>query len=279
MRKFLETGGVAFAGLVTSILTAAVVTIFNLWTGFNLFTFSLWVIVPVGAIGCGLVAASGYYFAAKFLHQRPTKMLLLQMVVIAALTQSLIYWLEYKTLVIDGQNVSDYVPFLQYLDISLTKVHLKMGRALQADTGEVGSFGYWLAVFDFIGFMVGGAAVYFILLDQPTCEACNKYLKAALKKKDSFTHLEDFAPYYDNVYVNPVDSPEFAQHVRIEYSAGKADKGTINLTTTVFECPQCFGQAVQETVQVFNGREWKDVGELKRFVQMPNGIDVRPAFR
>jgi hypothetical protein len=64
MRKLLEVGGVALAGLVTSILTAAVVAIFNLWAEFNLFTFSIWVIVPVGAIGCGFVAASGYYFAA-----------------------------------------------------------------------------------------------------------------------------------------------------------------------------------------------------------------------
>jgi hypothetical protein len=200
------------------------------------------------------------------------------MIVIAAFTQVLIYWLEYKTLVVEGQDVSDYVPFLQYLDISLTSVHMMMGRSLLADTGEVGSFGYWLAAFDFVGFGVGGAAVYFILLGQLTCKECNKYLKSTLKKKDSFADSEDFAPYYDNVYVNPVDSPEFAQHVGTEHSVGKGDRATINLTTTVFECPQCCGQAVEEAVQMFNGREWEDVSELRRFVQMPNGVDVRPPF-
>jgi hypothetical protein len=31
-------------------------------TGFDVFTFSLWFIIPAGAIGTGIAAASGYYF-------------------------------------------------------------------------------------------------------------------------------------------------------------------------------------------------------------------------
>jgi hypothetical protein len=279
MRRIIETGGVALAGLVTSLLTAGIVTLFDVWTNFNLFTFSIWVIVPAGAGFCGFAAASGYYLAAKYLHQRPTKILLLQMVVIAAFTQFLIYWLEYETLVVNGVRVATVVGFAQYLDITLTTAHMKMGRALNADAGEVGSFGYWLAFFDFIGFIVGGAVVYFNLQSLPTCEPCGKYLRTALKKADSFGDSDEFGQYFDGVYANPVDSREFAQHVGTEHSAGKAQKGTINLTTTVLECPQCFGQFVQETVQVFNGRDWKDVADLKRFVEMPKGIDVRPAFR
>lgn len=212
MQKLVSTSGIALAGLVTSIATAAIVTLFHLWTGFNLFTFSIFVIVPVGAGLCGFAAASGYFFAAKFLHQKSTKWLLLQMVIIAAFTQGLIYWLEYQTLTIEGVRIADAVSFTKYLDISLTSVHMKMGRA-QIDTGEVGSFGYWLAVFDFVGFLIGGAFVYIVLKDEPTCEGCNKYLRSALKKKDSFEDLESFAPYFDNVYVNPVDTPEFANHV------------------------------------------------------------------
>jgi len=279
MRRIIETGGVALAGLVTSLLTAGIVTLFDVWTNFNLFTFSIWGIVPAGAGFCGVAAASGYYLAAKYLHQRPTKILLLQMVVIAAFTQFLIYWLEYETLVVNGVRVATVVGFAQYLDITLTTAHIKIGRTLNTDTGEVGSFGYWLAFFDFIGFIVGGAVVYLNLQSLPTCEPCSKYLRIALKKADSFGDSDEFGQYFDGVYANPIDSREFAQHVGTEHSAGKAQEGTINLTTTVLECPHCFGQFVQETVQVFNGRDWKDVDDLKRFVEMPKGIDVRPAFR
>lgn len=279
MKKFIEKGGIAFAGLATSLATAGLVTLFHMWTGFNLFSFSVFMIVPAGAGACGFVAASGYYLAAKFLHQRPTKALLIQMVVIAAFTQALIYWLEYQTASVDGVSVANFVSFGQYLDIMMTKIHMRIGRGAGVDTGEVGSFGYWLALFDFIGFLIGGGFVYLLLKNAPSCEDCDKYLRSALKKKDSFSDIQEFVPYYDNVYVHPVDSPEFSTHVGREFSAGKAQKGTINLTTTVFECPQCFGQSVKEEVQIFNGKEWKQFNELKRFVQMPQGVDVRPAFR
>jgi hypothetical protein len=274
----MQTSAVAGAGLVTSILTALANTLLHWLTGFNLFSLSLFFLIPVGAIMCGFAAAYGYYFAAKFFHIRSTKVLLLQMVVIAAVTQILIYWLEYQTLVVKGVHVADFLPFVQYLDISLTTQHMKFGRGAQIDAGEVGQSGYWLAAIDFVGFLIGGACVYFWLLQEPTCEPCNKYLKILVKKKDSFSDQESFAAYYDNKFANPVDSVEFARHVGVEYSAGKAERGTINLETRVLECPSCGGQAITEKVQVYNGRDWKDVEELKSFIPMPKGVDVRRAF-
>lgn len=277
MRQLVQNGGVALAGLATSILTAVAVTVFDRITGFNVFTFSIWGIVPAGAAFCGFAAASGYYVAAKYLHQRPTKVLLLQMIAVAVFTQFLIYWLEYVTLTIDGQHVSDVVPFGQYLDIILTKAHYKMGRAMQIDTGEVGSFGYWLAAFQFLGFLIGGVFVYLHLKAQPACPECGKYLRSVATKGDSFGNFDEFAAYYDNVYAHPVDSAEFADHIGADYSAVE-EKGAINLTTTVLECPQCFEQSIRESAQVFNGREWKDVAEIGRWVRMPKGVDVRPVI-
>ncbi|WP_230187971.1 hypothetical protein [Sphingobium sp. CECT 9361] len=274
----MQISAVAGAGLVTSILTAAGNTLIHWFTGFNLFSLSFFVIVPAGALLCGFAAAYGYYFAAKFFHIRPNKVLLFQMIVIAAITQFLIYWLEYQTLVVEGIHVADFMPFGQYMDISLTTQHLKFGRGAHIDGGAVGEGGYWLAALDFLGFLVGGGFVYFTLLQEPTCEPCNKYLKPLVKKKDSFGDQESFAEYYDNEFAHPIGSAEFARHVGTEYSAGKAEKGTINMETRVLECPDCGSQAVSETIQVFNGRDWKEIGELRRFVEMPKGTDVRRAY-
>jgi hypothetical protein len=278
MRNILESSGVALAGVITSIGTAIAVTLVDRLLGINVFTFSLWVVLPAGAVGCGFLAASGYFLASKWLHQRPTKTLLVQMVAIAAFTQALIYWLEYKTMVVDGANVSDFVSFGQYLDISLTKTHMMMGRGAHIDTGEVGSFGYWLAIFQFLGFLIGGASIYFVLKNEPNCSECNKYLKTLVTKKDSFADIDDLAMYYDNEFANPVDSLEFAQHVGIEHSAGKAQQGTINMETKVLGCPSCGAQSVLEKLQIFNGSDWKDLDELNRFVAIPAGVDVVPAY-
>lgn len=279
MRKIIESSGVALAGLITSIATAIIVTAIDHFTGLNVFTFSIWVVLPAGAGLCGFLAASGYYLAAKALHQRPTSILLAQMVAIAAVTQALIYWLEYSTTAINGVYISTAIPFFDYLDVVLTKSHMKIGRGAQVDTGEIGSFGYWLAVFQFIGFVLGAVVVYITLKNQPTCEPCNKYLKTLVTKRDSFANSESLSAYYDHEFAHPIDSAEFAAHVGIEHTAGKAERGTFNMETKVLGCPSCGGQAVAENVQVFNGREWKDVDELKRFVQMPTGINVAHAYR
>lgn len=278
MNKVMQASTVAVAGLATSIATAAANALVDRLIGFNFFAFSFWFVVPVGSLVCGFAAASGYYFGAKFFHIRPSKLLLVQMVVIAAITQLLIYWFEYQTLYIDGVHVADFVPFESYMDIALTKQHLKVGRIGQFDAGEVGQGGYWLAVLDFLGFVVGGGFVYFLLLQTPSCRPCEKYLRTLVKKKDSFGDVEEFTAYYEAEFSHPIDSPEFAEHVGKEHSAGKAQSGTINMTTCVLECPSCGDQAVTETVQIFNGREWKDWGEWKRFVPLPKGSDVRRAY-
>lgn len=274
----MQLSAVAGAGLLTSVLTALGNTLLHWLIGFNFFSFSFLVVIPAGALLCGFAAASGYYFAAKYFHIRPTKLLLIQMIVIAAATQCLIYWLEYQTLVVQGVHVADFLAFDRYLDITLTTQHMKFGRGAHIDAGEVGEGGYWLAALDFIGFLVGGGCVYFWLLKEPTCEPCNKYLRALVKKKDSFADQHSFADYYDNEFRHPVGSVEFARHVGTEYSAGKAEKGTINMETRVLECPGCGSQAISEKVQVFNGRDWKEVSELARFIDMPEGTDVRRAY-
>jgi hypothetical protein len=53
----------------------------------------------------------------------------------------------------------------------------------------------------------------------------------------------------------------------------------------VLGCPGCAEQIVSETVDVFNGAEWKAVSELARSIRMPEGLDVaaiyggdRPSF-
>lgn len=275
----LENGGVALAGVVTSIATAVAVVVFYNLTGFNVFGFSIWVVIPAGAVMCGFAAASGYFFAAKYLHLPPSRFLLLQMVVVTALTQISIYWLEYKTLTVNGMNVSHYVPFSEYLSITLTSAHLKIGRALQSDGGEVGSFGYWLAVIDFVGFLAGGVSVYFKLKGERTCGDCQKYLQTLTTKKDSFADPDAFAAYYDNEFTHPVHSQEFSQHVGTEHSAGKAQKGTVNMETRVLGCPSCGLQAVSEKIQIYNGRDWKDLNDLSRFVPMPRGVNVAAAYR
>jgi hypothetical protein len=270
--------GGAACGLATSILTALATTTISNLTKFNLFTLSVWVVVPVGAILVGFAAASGYYFGSLYFHKRATWFLLLQMIVIAAATQGLIYYIEYSTMVLDdGRRVADFIDFSNYLDISLTKAHYRFGRAAQ-DVGEAGSFGYWMAVFQFAGFAFGGLCVYGFLLSKPVCPICCLYLRPLSKKEKLFATPEEAAPYYDTLFLSPVDGPEFAAKIG-SVAKAKVQKGTYRIKTTLHGCPSCKDQLIEEKVEIHNGSDWKNVDKLKRRVRIPAGIDLLSVFR
>lgn len=278
MKKLAESFGVAACGLVTSILTAVAVVAVSKMTGFDIFTASVWVIVPAGAACTGFAAASGYYFGSLYFHKRADLSLLLQMIVIAGLTQLLIYYMGYITLVLDdGRRVSNFIPFSQYLDISLTTAHYRIGRGM-TDTGEVGSFGYWLAIIQFVGFLAGGLFVYGFLRIKPVCSTCNLYLRPLSKREKTYGDTALAAPYYDALFQHPVDGPEFASLIRSEAKA-TAQKGAVQIKTVLHGCPKCKAQLVEENVQIFNGSQWNDVNKLQRRVKIPVGVDLIGVFR
>lgn len=66
MRSLLESFGIVLCGLATSILVALADVAIARMTGFDFFTFSIWVVVPAGALLTGFAAASGYYFGSLY---------------------------------------------------------------------------------------------------------------------------------------------------------------------------------------------------------------------
>lgn len=279
MKDLLRSLAVAFCGLITSVLVAFADVAFARHTDFDLFTFSIWLIVPIGAIFTGFAAAYGYYFGSVRLNKRPTRSLLLQMVAIAGVTQLLIYWLGYQSLTLDdGSKVADLVTFGQYMDVTLTKAHYRVGRSL-TDTGEVGSFGYWIAGAHFLGFLFGGFIVYGLLQMKPICNACNLYLRTLARKEKVFADSEAASGYYDRLFTLPPDGPDFAALIQSDAKVDKPQQGAIRVHTSLHGCPACKNQLVSEVVEGHNGSKWKFLVEMNRDVNLPPGVDVAPVFR
>ena len=74
---------VAGCRLATSALTALILLWIDLKFGFALYTWTVWFVIPVGAILAGFAGASGYYAGSWWFGRRPTR-LLLQNVVLAS---------------------------------------------------------------------------------------------------------------------------------------------------------------------------------------------------
>lgn len=271
--------GVAIFGLITFALTVAAVTVLDRLTGFNLFSLSVWVVVPVGAIVTGMAAASGYYFGSLFFHTRPTWFLLVQVLVVAALAMGAIYYFEYATIVLDnGVRVADYVGFQRYMEVRLTSSHLRIGRG-QTDTGAVGDFGYVLAAIRFVGFVLGGFGTWAILRSQPVCQTCSRYLRKLTSRAQRFEDQNTFGVYWDHLFKHPVDSPEFSEWLRYDPTTAEQKVGDVLATSTLKGCPHCKTQLVAQTVQVMNKQGWSDVHSLTRNIRIPVGIDLRPIFK
>jgi len=278
MAWLLKNFGVAVCGLITSALTALGIVVVEKLTGLDVFTFNIWVVVPVGALLTGFAAASGYLLGSKYFDVRPSAILLFQMVAIAGATQLLIYYLEYYTLVLDdGRRVSDFIGFTKYLDIALTTAHYRIGRGAGTDTGEVGNLGYWIAALQFLGFLCGGVCVFGWLIVAPFCKTCNRYYRIIAKRAYRFSTQEDFNAHYEGVFQHPFDSVEFRELVGPKM-AGKEPQGRISLQTNLLRCPECRSQLLHDTVKVFNGKEWKEINELERKVPLPADVDLLGAF-
>ena len=173
-QDFFVTG----LGATTSIITAAILAAIDLRFNSSLYSWTVWFVIPAGAICCGFVAASGYYLGARVFNHRPTGILLLNIVAIAIATFFLIHYLNYYLLKIDGKAVRDLLSFSQFLDIEVfhPAVQFSIRHIQMGAVDLIGPWGYLYAALQMLGFAIGGVSVYAHLKSLAYCDACSKYL-------------------------------------------------------------------------------------------------------
>ena len=276
MKKLAAHIGVLFCGIVTSVLVAFVNTKIIHATDFSVVDFWFFFIVPLGAIGAGLLAASGFYAGALWFNHRTSTLLLLEMLAIAACTMLLIYWLGYQNLLVDGgKRVADYVPFGDFLHLYFTAGNFKMGPV---DLGSMGVLGYAWAILQFGGFMLGAWLVALTLEEKNFCEPCHRYRrKLAAPNCKSYAGGGLAEQYLQRLGQVAPGSSEFAALFRDDPNAAH-EHGAFRVETALLACPACSSQVLAERVQVFSDKKWKDLPAFKRALPVPPGVDARPLF-
>lgn len=236
MNKTATGFAIAGCGFATTLAVAMADVIVANETGFDFFTVGAYGgLVPFGAIVCGALAASGYYMGSRAFQQRPNLLVLMQMVLIAALAQFIIYYLEYF-IAMKGA-VGNWQSFVDYLNYDLTSsVYSVSSRGHHADI-NVGQMGYVIAALHFAGFMVGAAAVYFGLQRIPVCRDCDKFLDSMARRIKRFSVLDEVEKYHNATRTAPLGSREFADQVR-RPDTTSADNAYI-IELELFRCPGC----------------------------------------
>ena len=116
MRQLFANVGALLVAGVSFPLTIGFVLGLQQLVGLNLFSLMWWFVIPLGAFVTGLLAASGYYVGAVKLNVKPTRIVAIGTLVIAALVQGVLYFSQYamaKTE--DGQPISNFVDFPRFI--------------------------------------------------------------------------------------------------------------------------------------------------------------------
>jgi len=196
--KVSKEVAVLLATAVTTLLTCIVLAFIDLTTSFSLYGFSLWFVVPIGALFSGFVAASGCYLAGRLLNYKPTLTLLIGVLVLSALAFFLINYLDYYFSTVNGQQVRDFISFTQYLNISLNNMSICV-RGCIGGSVDLGALGYGAAGLQILGFFVGGASAYAYLSSQKYCTACSRYLTPKKTEECYFPDVASAAQPYGEV--------------------------------------------------------------------------------
>lgn len=259
-RQFILMGG----GVASTIT----VVLLNDWISnqisINLLSLSFWLVIPAGAIVGGMVAASGYYFAARATQTMPTRRLAWSMILIALCAWLLSHWLEYAAMTLsDGTRVQDMMDFGQFFRFTTEHQSLTIrtrGNLTGIDTGELGSLGYVRETLQVLGFTLGGMIVYSLLKDVESCEVCRRYAKVTTVMRGVSAEQFDAGLSHAGVTLPGIGS---------QLQNAVQGRRFIGMNLQVAQCPECQAFWVRPEAIVQSGRD-PEAQKLDRYNMPPD---------
>ncbi len=266
---------IAAMGVSSAALTGGILGLIEAWTGFALYSLMFWFIIPVGAFIAGFVAASGYYFGAKFFHQKPAGGVALNMLLASIGAYFLVHYVPYYLMEVDGVRIKDAILFWTYLDLNIRHTSLSFKGSLS--TGELGStFGYIYALIQLIGFSVGGYAVFGWLLNNPFCEKCSKYLSKT-NTQDRYTNEAEVLSDKIGTFAKMLEEKKYLK--ALEFHAdrmGVPERSGHSLRTriTMHKCKTCSINHLDFVTSRLQKNDWKDIEKTRMQLWIDRKLDA-----
>src|SRR3954468_3979658 len=163
-------------GVSCNVLVAAVLAIIHLRLHVAVWAFMGWVVIPFGALFCGVLSGLGYELAARVIGKRPGKLATAGIAVGGLVTFVLIYVFEYLLADVNGIPLSSLMSLASFANTSLRETTVRLhGRTV---SGELGVAGIALAVVNLLGCWIGGLLVYAMPgMSRLSCDQCGRYMR------------------------------------------------------------------------------------------------------
>jgi hypothetical protein len=266
MKRTVQDLIVTALGMLTSGLTALVLALLDAKLGFAAYSFMLWFVLPVGALICGAVGASGYYFGARLFNHRPTRLFIFNVISVAVATYFLLYYLDYRLTVVEGQSISQAVPISTFLFWVLGHQSYTIAPATHFGI-SIGPLGYAVAVLQMLGFACGGFGVYLYLMTKPLCAHCGKYMKetAAILRIHPKVYDEDelIAAYHE--VLGHLRQGNTSQASQVASSFGEAWKSGAMFRLVLFlsKCSNCPTESYALKAEKLQGKSFEVIPGLQ----------------
>jgi hypothetical protein len=177
-RWILESAKLLFVtvcGLCTSLLLGTILAAVEIFTGWALYSFTFWFVIPAGAVATGIGAAGGMFYSARWVHYFPRFLFFVSSIAIAVGTLAYIHFIVWNGTVIDGTPLHEIIGYTDYLNwvSHHSNIVTKYNATKPVDLGETASFVYF--AIQTLGFMFGGLCLFAFLYDQPYCHESGTY--------------------------------------------------------------------------------------------------------
>jgi hypothetical protein len=255
---------VTLFGIATTALTAIGLVYLELRYDCAIYGFVYGFVIPFGAMLSGCLAASGYYLGSRLVNYRPGRLFFVNMLAVSGGNFFLIYWLKYSLLKVDGEPVSKWMTFADYLRFALTHTAFTLGHSPD-DKYVLGVGGYAYAAVLILGFACGGWIMFRLAQSAAYCEACSLYMQKQGSQTRYFVKRDDLAGC-SAAFKSEAERGQMRKAVDLHSRAGlREEDGTTGyfLRVEFMHCKRCGNQWLKLAARERVNNSWNRMSDFR----------------
>ena len=262
MGKAAKTVIVIGSGIASLFIGSVLIFALTVWSKFAIYDFTIW-FVPIGAVGCGWLVGSGYYFALKAFGQRPSRPLMAMAAITSAAALPLLYLFEYLFSRTGGRAFRTLMSYGSYVEQRVSHLAVQLSFNLQSVGSpiEADPLGPILFLVKIVCFALGAVGILSILNSKAYCEDCKRFLKSDGRQRRYFEQPAEIGAFMTTLQKAALEG-QLQRSIATHAVSGfykDANPSNFQSDIDVYQCGGCRKYKVRHQLRSWAGKEFRDV--------------------